>query len=66
MSSAMNREQKMKVARELFENTSMTREQYKQFCLLAEELDLTVADTESWNQIAKTLEEDFKPFYINK
>ena len=66
MSSIMNREQKMKVARELFENTSMTREQYKQFCLLAEELELTVADTESWKKITESLEEEFKPFYINK
>ena len=66
MSSIMNREQKMKVARELFENTSMTREQYKQFCLLAEDLELTVADTESWKKITESLEEEFKPFYINK
>ena len=39
MSSSMNRAQKMKVAKDLFKNTSMTKEQYHEFCLLAEELD---------------------------
>ena len=65
MSSSMNRAQKMKVAKDLFKNTSMTKEQYHEFCLLAEELDLVVADTEDWTDVEKSLEENFKPHYIN-
>lgn len=61
----MNRSQKMKLAKELFTNTSMTKEQYEEFKLLVKDLDLVIADTEEWGDIEKQLENDFKPHYIN-
>lgn len=36
----MEQERKKSIAKELFAKTKMTREQYREFCLLAEELDL--------------------------
>lgn len=39
-----NKEQKKKIAQELFNKTQMTEEQYKVFCGLAEDLGLVVSD----------------------
>jgi hypothetical protein len=36
----MSRRSKTKVAEELFTHMAMTREQYEQFCILSDELDL--------------------------
>lgn len=52
----MNREQKMRVAMALFNSgVRLTPEQYKQFKLFAEELDLTVKDVTDWNAIEQEL-----------
>ena len=39
-----NKEQKKKIAQELFSKTQMTEEQYKVFCGLADDLGLVLSD----------------------
>lgn len=61
----MNQSSKMREAMSLFK-TKLSPEQYEQFCLLAEELDLTIEDVSSWEEIAKELETSFIPNYIKQ
>lgn len=61
----MNQSSKMREAMSLLQ-TKMSPEQYEQFCLLAEELDLTIEDVSSWEEIAKELETSFTPNYIKQ
>lgn len=61
----MNQSSKMREAMSLLQ-TKMSPEQYKQFCLLAEELDLTIEDVSSWEEISKELETSFTPNYIKQ
>ena len=59
----MNRETKLRIAKELFSHTKMTKEQYETFKALAEELDLTVGDADL---LTDSEMEQFIPQYINK
>ena len=59
----MNRETKLRIAKELFYHTKMTKEQYETFKALAEELDLTVGDADL---LTDSEMEQFIPQYINK
>jgi hypothetical protein len=43
----LNKEQKKRIAQELFSKTKMTKEQYEQFTLLCSELGLVVSDFNS-------------------
>ena len=47
----MDNNMRRKIAEELFKKTKMTPEQYKEFKLLAEELDLELVDNTSWDDI---------------
>ena len=42
----MNRRSRTKVAEELFTHMAMTREQYEQFCILSDDLDLEKTKSE--------------------
>lgn len=44
---SLNKEQKKRIAQELFRKTKMTKEQYEQFTLLCSELGLVVSDFNS-------------------
>lgn len=44
---SLNREQKKRIAQELFRKTKITKEQYEQFTLLCSELGLVVSDFNS-------------------
>ena len=43
----MTKEQKIELARELYENMDLTKEQYLELCKLCEELDLSPGATPS-------------------
>lgn len=52
----MTSEQKQDLIRELYENTSLTKEQYIELCKLCDELDLDTdvqsdSDEPSWDEI---------------
>lgn len=52
----MNTEHKMRLAGLLFSETSMTKDQTKQFLALADDLDLTVDKISRWEERERTLE----------
>lgn len=56
----------MRTAMRLFHSPiKLTKEQYEEFCKLADELDLTVQDVFDWEQMDKTLDNESKCHFIN-
>lgn len=51
----MDNDRRKEIASELFEKTQMTKEQYKVFCKLAEEMDLHLVT--DWGEIEKSASE---------
>lgn len=59
----MNKEEKTKIAKRLFNTLHLDEEQYEEFKKLAEELDLTINDVKVWSKPSP--ETHFVPSYIN-
>ena len=51
----MDSNRRKEIASELFEKTQMTKEQYKVFCKLADEMDLHLVT--DWSKIEKSVSE---------
>ena len=61
-----SKETNMRTAMRLFHSPiKLTKEQYEEFCKLADELDLTVQDVFDWEQMDKTLDNESKCHFIN-
>lgn len=51
----MENDRRKEIASELFKKTQMTKEQYKTFCKLAEEMDLHLVT--DWSEIDESMSE---------
>ena len=61
-----SKETNMRTAMRLFHSPiKLTEKQYAEFCKLADELGLTVQDVSDWEQMDKTLDNEFKCHYIH-
>lgn len=51
----MNKQQRKRIIEELSAKTHLTREQYESFCGLADDLDLSISESDDWDDIINTL-----------